>query len=218
MMPRQLLRAKRTRHHIKSQPRIVLEELPAIDARWSSRKKLYPKDWSTRRYNFDFINPVIRTLTLGPCVAEFALANGETQIVGIKWLYIRGACQGVRAAFECGNCGRRCFKLFYYQGRFGCYRCAIASGVRYASQQVSRKGRKYLQGQRLRRFLGEYPGCTTIHKPPFMHRKTYSALLNRLRQIEAKPESRKYKSKRLTERMVKPVSMYQVEVASIANV
>jgi hypothetical protein len=51
-----------------------------------------------------------------------------------------------------------------------------------------------------------------------MHRKTYSALLTRLRQIEAKPENRKYKSKRLTERTLKPNSMYQVEVAHIANV
>jgi len=43
-------------------------------------------------------------------------------------------------------------------------------------------------------------------------------MLARLRQIEAKPESRKYKSKRLTERTLKPTSMYQVELASIANV
>jgi hypothetical protein len=216
-VPPQLARAQRTRRRGKSQPRVVLEELPSIDARWLSRKKMFPKDWSTRRYNFDFINPIIRTLSLGPHVAEFVLANGQTQIVGIKWSYTRGVCQGARAAFVCDCCGCRRFKLFYYQGRFGCYRCAIASGVRYASQQVSRRGRKYLQSQRLRRFLGEYPGCSTIHKPLFMHRKTYSALLNRLRQIEAKPGSQKYRSKRLTERMLKPVSMYQVEV-SIANV
>jgi hypothetical protein len=30
----------------------------------------------------------------------------------------------------------------------------------------------------------EYPGTTTIRKPLFMHRKTYSALLTKLRQIE----------------------------------
>jgi hypothetical protein len=45
-----------------------------------------------------------------------------------------------------------------------------------------------------------------------------NGLLNRLRHIEAKPESRKYKSKRLTERTLKSNSMYQVEVAHIANV
>ena len=73
-------------------------------------------------------------------------------------------------------------------------------GVRYASQQISRKGRKYLKSQRLRRFLGEYPGITTIRKPLFMHGKTYSGSLNKLRHIEANRQSRKYKSKRLTER------------------
>jgi hypothetical protein len=66
-------------------------------------------------------------------------------------------------------------------GAFRCYCCATALGIRYASQQVSRKGRKYLQSQRLRRFLGEYPSITTIRKPLFMHRKTYSALLTKLR-------------------------------------
>src|SRR5262245_25607993 len=96
--------------------------------------------------------------------------------------------------------------------------CATAFGARYASQQVSRKGRKYLQSQRLRRFLGEYPGLSTMHKPLFMHRKTYGALLTKLRQFEAKPERRKYKGKRLTERMLKPSSMYQVKVAHIADV
>ena len=51
-----------------------------------------------------------------------------------------------------------------------------------------------------------------------MHRKTYSTLLTKLRHIEANPKSRKYKSKRLAERVLKPNNMYQVEVASIANV
>jgi hypothetical protein len=144
--------------------------------------------------------------------------TGQKQIIPIKWLRISGICQSIRPVSECVNCGRQRFKLFYYQGRFNCYRCTNRLGVPYASQQVSRKGRKYLQSQRLRRFLGEYPGYTTIHKPLFLHHKTYNRLLARLRQIEAKPDSRKYNSKRLTERTLKPTSMYQVEVASIANV
>jgi hypothetical protein len=40
------------------------------------------------------------------------------------------------------------------------------------NRHVSRKGRKYLPSQRLRRFLGEYPGLTTIHTPLFLHRKS----------------------------------------------
>jgi putative ABC transport system substrate-binding protein len=47
---------------------------------------------------------------------------------------------------------------------------------------------------------------------------TYSALLTKLRHIEANPESRKYTSKRLTEHTLKPTNMYQVEVAHIADV
>jgi hypothetical protein len=122
----------------------------------------------------------------------------------------------IRPIFVC-QCGYGAFRLFDCFGAFRCHQCAIAFGVRYASQQVSRKGRKYLQSQRLRRFLGEYPNSTTIHKPLFMQRKTYGALLNKLRLIEANPDSRKYKGKRLTERTLKPSSMYQVEVASIAD-
>src|SRR5262245_26584809 len=90
--------------------------------------------------------------------------------------------------------------------------CAIAFGVRYASQQVSRKGRKYLQSQRLRR-----PNSTTIHKPLFMQHKTYGALLDKLRQIETSPDARKYQGKRLTERTLKPNNMYAVQVAHIAD-
>jgi hypothetical protein len=99
----------------------------------------------------------------------------------------------------------------------GCGKCAFAGGARYASQQLSLKGRKYLQSQRLRRFLGEYPGRSTIHKPLFMHPKTYNALLRRLRQIEAKPESRKYKSERLTAPTLKPNNMYRVQLAAVVK-
>jgi len=50
-----------------------------------------------------------------------------------------------------------------------------------------------------------------------MRRKTYGALLTRLRHIEVNSDSRKYKGKRLTERTLKPNNMYQVEVAHIAD-
>jgi hypothetical protein len=49
-----------------------------------------------------------------------------------------------------------------------------------------------------------------------MHRASYSRLVVKLRQIEAKSASGRYKSKRLTERSLKPTSMYQIETASIA--
>jgi hypothetical protein len=84
-----------------------------------------------------------------------------------------------------------------------CARCVVGAAG------LSTEGRALLQSQRLRRFLGERPGHTAIRKPLFMHRRTYGALLRRLGQIEAKPESRKYKSKRLTERTLKPNHMYR---------
>jgi hypothetical protein len=58
---------------------------------------------------------------------------------------------------------------------------------------------------------------STIHKPLFMHPKTYNALLRRLRQIEAKPESRKYKSERLTAPTLKSNNTYRVQLAAVIN-
>jgi hypothetical protein len=217
-MPVQLARAQRTRRRRKSQPRTVLEELPSIDARWLARKKLSPKDWSTRRYSFDFQSPaVIRHLALGPRCAEVVLATGETQLIAIKWLRISGMCQSARPVFECVNCGRQRFKLFYYQGRFNCYRCTNRLGVPYASQTITPKARPILQAKRLRQFLGEFPGSTTIRKPLLMHRRTCSRLLAKLRHIEAKPHSRNYSSKRLNYRILRPVGMYRTQLAQFAE-
>jgi hypothetical protein len=213
MMPLQLRRAER-----RNYKRPLFEELLCLDARWLARKKLIPKDWSTRRYDFSFVVPQIAALTLTNRTAKILTRDGREQTVAIQWQCNGGIGHGsIRPMFVC-QCAYGAFRLFDCFGAFRCHQCAIAFGVRYASQQVSRKGRKYLQSQRLRRFLGEYPGSTTIHKPLFMHRKTYSGLLTKLRQIEANPESRKYRGKRLTERTLKPNNMYQAEVAHIADV
>jgi hypothetical protein len=166
-MPRQLARAKRTRRCGKSQPRTVLEELPAIDARWLARKKLFPKDHSTRRYSFNFINPAIHTVTLGPRCAEFVFATGQTQLIAIKWLRISGLRQSARPAFQCPGCGHNAFKLFHHHGRFaGCYRCI---GIPYASQQRSAKNRPRLQQMRsVRGFcpLPDRAGTDSVIVPP----------------------------------------------------
>src|SRR5262245_13773866 len=213
MMPPQLRRAER-----RNYKRPLFEELLCLDARWLARKKLIPKDWSTRRYDFSFVIPPIAALTLTNHSAKILTRDGREQTVAIHWQHNGGIGYGsIRAMFVC-RCGYGAFRLYDVYGSFCCKHCAIAFGVRYASQQVSRKGRKYLQSQRLRRFLGEYPGSTPIRKPLFMHRKTYSALLAKLRHIETNPQSRKYKSKRLTANTLKPTNMYRVEVAHIANV
>src|SRR5262249_55279731 len=211
--PWQLRRGER-----RNYKRLLFEELLCLDARWLARKKLIPKAWSTPPYDFSFVIPPIAALTLTNRTAKILIRDGREQTVAIHWQHNGGIGYGsIRAMLVC-QCGYGAFRLFDCFGAFRCYRCAIAFGVRYASQQVSRKGRKYLQSQRLRRFLGEYPSLSAMRKPLFMHRKTYGALLSKLRQIEANSERRKYKGKRLTECTPKPTSMYQVEVAHIADV
>jgi hypothetical protein len=192
-MPPQLRWVKR-----RNYKRLLFEELVSLDARWLARHRMIPKDWGRRVYpNFAFVIPHIATLILTARTAEIILCDGREQTVAIHWQHNGGiGYNSIRPMFVC-RCGYGAFRLYDVYGAFRCYCCATALGVRYASQQVSRKGRKYLQSQRLRRFLGEYPGLSTIRKPLFMHRKTYSALLTKLRHIETNPESRKYKSKRL---------------------
>jgi hypothetical protein len=213
MMPIQLRRGER-----RNYKRPLFEELLSLDARWLARKKLIPKDWSTRRYDFSFVIPPIAALTLTNSAAKILTRDGREQTVAIHWQCTGGIGYGsMRPMFVC-QCGYGAYRIYDVFDAFRCHQCAIAFGVRYASQQVSRKGRKYLQSQRLRRFLGEYPNSTTIHKPLFMHRKTYGALLTRLRHIEVNSDSRKYRGKRLTERTLKPNNMYSVQVTHIADV
>jgi hypothetical protein len=212
-MPPQLRRAER-----RDYKRPLFEDLLCLDARWLARKKLIPKDWSTRRYDFSFVIPPIAALTLTNRAAKILTRDGREQTVAIHWQHNSGIGYGsIRPMFVC-QCGYGAYRLYDVFDAFRCHRCATAFGARYASQQVSAKGRKYLQSQRLRRFLGEYSGLSTIRKPLFMHRKTYSALLTKLRQIDTNPDNCKYKGKRLTERTLKPNNMYQAEVAHIADV
>src|SRR5262245_11578788 len=212
-LPRQLRNAER-----RNYKRPLFEELVSLDARWLARKKLIPKDWSTRRYDFSFVIPHIAALTLTNSTAKILTRDGREQTVAIRWQCNGGIGHGsIRPMFVC-QCGYGAYRLYDVFDAFRCNQCAIAFGARYASQQVSRKGRKYLQSQRLRRFLGEYPSLsTTIRKPLFMRRKTYGSLLTKLRQLEVSPKHRKYRGKRLTERTLKPKSMYAVQVAHIAN-
>ena len=210
--PWQLRRAQRTkRRHRNSQPRTVLEELPSIDCRWLARKKLFPKDWSTRRYSFDFQSPaVIRYLALGPRCAEFVFVTGQTQLIPIIWLRIGGLWQSARPAFQYPGCGHNAFKLFYHYGRLsGCYRCI---GVPYASQQRSRKGRARLQAARLRLFLSDLPDSTKPPaKQPLMFRRTYARFVNRLQKLEAQAHSRREQkpiTRQLSYKVLRPITAY----------
>ena len=80
MMPHKLRRVER-----RNYKRPLFEELPCLDARWLARKKLVPKDQSTRRYNLDFIVPHISELTLTARTAKILTRDGREQKVAIHW-------------------------------------------------------------------------------------------------------------------------------------
>jgi hypothetical protein len=211
-MPRQLRVAKRRNPRSRGyHPSPLFEQLPSLDCRWLARKKLFPRDHSNRDYNFEFINPAIRWLTLSPYAAEIVLSAGHAQMVPVIWLRITGMCQSVRPIFHC-RCGRRAFKLYYSRGAFTCRRCTHAV---YACQQRSASGRIALQATRLRHFLGGWPGLTPS-RPPFMHKRTYQRLTNRLRQFEARVP-RKVSVTKLGDRLLRPSQMYRTQLLSIAN-
>jgi len=204
--PPQLARARRPKRYSRRQ---TIEELPSIDARWLARKKLFPRDHSTRRYSVEFINPAIRGLALSPRCAQVTLASGQTQLIPVVWLRISGVWQSARPAFQCPGCAHNRFKLFYLHGRLaGCYRCI---GLPYASQQRSHKDRPRLQAARLRVFLGDLPDSTrTPPKPTGMHRRTYTRLIDRLRQLEASTATRKQQpiARRLSFKLWHPATAY----------
>ena len=210
-MPRQLRLAKLRNPRARGYHRPLFEQLPSLDCRWLARKKLFPLDHSNRRYNFEFMNPAIRWLTLSPRAAEIVLATGQIQMIPVMWLRITGMCQCVRPVFQCG-CGRRAFKLYYSRGAFACRRCTDAV---YACQQRSAKGRIALQATRLRHFLGGWQGLSPS-RPTFMHKRTYQRLINQLRQLEARTP-RKVSVSKLSHRLLRPTQMYGAQIVSIAN-
>jgi hypothetical protein len=207
--PTQLREAPRPKRY---SPRQVLEELPSLDCRWLARKKLFPRDHSNRRYNFEFINPAIRWLTLAPRAAEIVLPTGQAQLIPINWLPIYGVCKAMRPSFECPGCGHNAFKIYYRDGYFaGCYRCI---NVPYASQQRSRKGRARLQAARLRLFLNSSPDDRKIPaRQPYTSRRVYTRFLARLHKLERRKSSRRQRplSRKLSHKVLRPLTAYDSE-------
>ena len=200
------------------QPRPLFEELPSLDCRMLARRRLFPGNWiDVFHYdNFGLIVPGIRTLSLGRRLAEATLNNRERQTIPIHWQRIGGMCRGSqRPMFVC-DCKRRAFRLYALNGHFRCKKCALASGARYACQQVSSRGRAALQAVRLRQFLGQGVQSTkTPSKPTLMHRTTYSRLLGRLDRLEIRL-GRKHQGK-LGYPVTSPRTMYSTQLARIAN-
>ena len=208
MMPVQLRQAYRPKRY---SARTVLEELPCLDARWMARKRLFPKDYSTRRYDMHLFIPVIDWLNIGPRTIEIVFVDGTSQLTPINWLPIHGVCQSVRAAFQCPGCDRNAFKLYYDDGYFaGCCHCI---GAPYASQQRSCKNRSRLQAARLRMFLSSLPDDTKIPaRQPFTSRRLYARYIARLRKLEAH-RSRRQKplTRKLSHKVLRPLTAYDSE-------
>src|ERR1700730_6441201 len=61
-----------------------------LDARWLARKGLFPRDYSTRRYDMHVFNPIIDWLSIGPRAAQVTFVTGQIQLIPINWLPIRG--------------------------------------------------------------------------------------------------------------------------------
>lgn len=56
-----------------------------------------------------------------------------------------------------------------------------------------------------------------MRKPLLMPRKSYARLVAKLREIETRPHSSNYKNKRLSHRLLRPVSMYGTQLAQFAE-
>lgn len=133
-----------------------------------------------------FVDSQFAGIIITPRVIEIICKDGRQKLASIHWQNLQGVCLGSsRPLFVCPCCKGTRFKLYDVFGELYCKRCAAARGAVYACQVRSTKGRVLLQSQRLRRFLGEYPGCTTINRMSWMPRKTYKRLLSRLHQLEA---------------------------------
>jgi hypothetical protein len=207
-MPIQLRQAYRPKRY---SPRQTIEELPVLDARWLARKKLFPRDYSTRRFGMRAFNPVINWLNIGPRAVEVLFITGETQVILVNWLPIHGVCQSVRAAFQCPGCDRNAFKLYYDDGYFAA--CCHCIGAPYASQQRSCKNRSRLQAARLRMFLSSLPDDTnTPARQPFTSRRLYARYIARLRKLEAH-RSRRQKplTRKLSHKALRPLTAYDSE-------
>jgi hypothetical protein len=178
---------------------------------------MIPRDWGRRTYEFAWINPAFPVIVITARVIEISFKDGRCQQVApIHWQAIRGMCQGtMRPLFGCPCCSHHTFKLYDVYGELYCWKCAFARGVRYASQQLSDKGRQYLQATRLRHFLNGWANLPPS-KTPFMHKQTYRRLTHQLRQLEAKSQTKV--TRKLSHHIIKPPHMYRTQTASIANV
>jgi hypothetical protein len=186
------LRIKRPKRRT---PRPLIDSLHYLDIRSLGRRKQFPGNWhDDRSYDVGLIIPGIRELSLtrGRIVVIY-YGNAPQQIIPVKWY--RPGFGGYRPIGKCG-CGRTAFRFYKLGSRLVCYRC---TNGRYATQVGCSKSRPHIQSRRLQNLLSSLPTGLwgTTHKRLWAQ---YHAL---------KPRGT-YKSRLLTERILRPRSRYRL--------
>ena len=174
-MPWQLRTAKRHRHQ-----RPLFEQLPSIDARVWSRRRLFPPNF-VDRYVYDWPSTAIQSAVLTRSAVEITHRSGREQTIPVWW---QRTGFGQRPGFLCPRCSRRAFRLYAHHQQFACYKCCDAI---YLSQSVSSRTRAAVQAARLRHYLGDWEEKKEKPKRPSrMPLSTFHRLTGRLTAWEAK--------------------------------
>ena len=176
-------------------PRPLIDSLVYLDIRSLGRRGQFPKDWfGTNVYGDQhFLFPGIKTIRTTRAKIAIEFYGGTNQIIPIEWF--RPGYGGYRPIGKCG-CGRRAFRLFKIGQRLVCYRC---TNGRYATQVGCSKSRPHIQATRLQNLISGLPtglwGTT--------HKRLWS------QYHKLKPQGT-YKSRLLTERILRPRSRYRL--------
>src|SRR5262245_2665893 len=175
---------------------------------------MVPKDWGGRVYDCSVIHPALGGPLITAPLCEVIFRDGRQQIAPIHLQHIAACakeqldhCSVVHAAATILQALRRIWRVVLLQMRLRPRRPLRLAASLTQRASIPTKPTLAPLSRRISR----------LHYNPHMHPKTYNGLLRRLHQIEAKPKSRKYKSKRLTERTLKPTNMYRVQLAAVAN-
>jgi hypothetical protein len=206
--PPQLRRARRPKRRT---PRPLIDDLPVIDLRVLGRRKLFPGDWfRTNTVDPGLIYPSIREIILTRATVTIRFYGGGEQAIPITWY--RPGFGGYRPIGRCA-CGRTAFRFHRIGNRLLCYRC---TGGVYASQVRGSPMRPYVHAARIRAFIGGFPNVRGAFpkKPPNMFFHTYERLKAECLILEARLPRRQWRSRRISERTLRPRQRYCTKAAA----
>jgi hypothetical protein len=139
----------------------------------TERTAVFP--WASLRWSW------IHHLKVNGWTVEMQFRTGRSQSIRVLWT--RCHFGGRRPWLECPCCRRRVGKL-YNAGSFCA--CRTCCNLRYASQRLGTKSRRYLQALKLRLRLGGIPSIAHPFppRPSGMHLRTYFRLRHRAERLE----------------------------------